>query len=571
MDKISEALLNEFSAEFACQTLPEQDRFEHFAAWLTVRRHYSETTFNPGDLVVGQNGNDTGIDAVAIIVNNNLVTDVDTIADLLTINGYLDVTFVFVQAERSPHFETAKIGQFGFGVRDFFGPGKLKRNEAVQQYVEIMNAVFSHSAKFRPANPNCHMYYVTTGMWNNDHNLQARADTEVADLRTTGLFDKVDFQPVGADLIQKLYRQTKNTISREFIFDKKTVVPEVQGVKEAYLGFLPARDFIKLIEDEDGSIIKSLFFENIRDWQGYNDINTEVQETLSKFGDRFIIMNNGVTIIARTLQTTGDKFSMSDFQIVNGCQTSHVLHDNKDLLTDAVRVPFRLICTQDEGVIESIIRATNRQTDVRENQFFAMKDFAKKLEAYFKTFPVENRLYYERRTHQYDSEGIEKSRIIVHDNLVRAVGAIFLGQPHITTKDFRALSARVGKEMFVDTDKLEPYYVAGSALYRLERLFNSKKIDGKYKAARYQILLAARVLLDGKPLPYMNSNEMAKRCTAMFSSFWNEDIAEKLFLNAIAAVVQLAGSNWTRDSIRTETLARSILAIGNPSIKSTHP
>ena len=142
MDKVTEGFLSEFSTQFGIAGLPEKDRFEHFAAWLTARRHYSDATFSPADLVTGSGG-DTGIDAVAIIVNNDLVTDVDTVEDLLALNGYLDVTFVFVQAGRSAHFESAKIGQLGFGVKDFFGEGKLPRNDAIKNFAEIMDALFT--------------------------------------------------------------------------------------------------------------------------------------------------------------------------------------------------------------------------------------------------------------------------------------------------------------------------------------------------------------------------------------------------------------------------------------------
>lgn len=125
---------------------------------------------------------------------------------------------------------------------------------------------------------------------------------------------------------------------------------------------------MKLVCDEDGEIIKSLFYENVRDWIGYNQINKEIQQTPENAGkDRFVLMNNGVTVISRTLQPTGDKFLVGDFQIVNGCQTTHVLYDNINMLDDSVRIPFRLITTQDESVIESIIRATNRQTEVRDD------------------------------------------------------------------------------------------------------------------------------------------------------------------------------------------------------------
>jgi AIPR protein len=192
--------------------------------------------------------------------------------------------------------------------------------------------------------------------------------------------------------------------------------------------------------------------------------------------DRFVLMNNGITIIARSLLTTGDKFTMGDFQIVNGCQTSNVLYDNRGMLTDVVRIPIRIIWTTDDAVAESVIKATNRQTEVKQEQFFALKDFSKKLEAFFKSFDVSKRLYYERRTHQYDSSNIEKTRIIVHKYLVRAVGAMFFQEPHRTTRSYKSLSARVGRDMFMTSDKPEPYYVAGFALHKLNSSFNTAKL-----------------------------------------------------------------------------------------------
>jgi hypothetical protein len=54
-----------------------------------------------------------------------------------------------------------------------------------------------------------------------------------------------------------------------------------------------------------------------------------------------------------------------------------VLVENEAAVDDTVMIPLRLISTQDEGVIESIIRATNRQTEVKKEQFFAVTEFAK--------------------------------------------------------------------------------------------------------------------------------------------------------------------------------------------------
>jgi hypothetical protein len=88
------------------------------------------------------------MDGIAFIVNNALVTDVDQIADLLEVNKYLEVSFVFVQAKRSSGFKMAEVGQLGFGVSDFFGKGTLPKNAAVKAAAEIMNELFSNSSKF---------------------------------------------------------------------------------------------------------------------------------------------------------------------------------------------------------------------------------------------------------------------------------------------------------------------------------------------------------------------------------------------------------------------------------------
>lgn len=118
MDRISESLLNEFSKEHNVSNLPEDKRFEHFASYITIGRHYSET-FDTDDVVTGS-GSDTGIDGIAIIVNGSLVTDVENLEEQVKKSGHLDATFILVQAERSASFSAAKIGEFGYGVSDFF-------------------------------------------------------------------------------------------------------------------------------------------------------------------------------------------------------------------------------------------------------------------------------------------------------------------------------------------------------------------------------------------------------------------------------------------------------------------
>jgi AIPR protein len=79
---------------------------------------------------------------------------------------------------------------------------------------------------------------------------------------------------------------------------------------------------------------------------------------------------------------TGSNFTIEDFQIVNGCQTSNVIFDERKILDDSMMIPLRLIWTTDDDVIESVVFATNQQTELKPEQLYARTEFAKTLIKY---------------------------------------------------------------------------------------------------------------------------------------------------------------------------------------------
>lgn len=566
MDRVTKTLLDEFVADNGLDTLPEDRAFEHFCGSLITSAHYSES-FPSEDISVGS-GADCGIDCVAIIVNGSLVTNPEEVEDLASTNNYLDATFVFVQAERSSAFEAAKIGQFGFGVQDFFSdPPKMPQNESVKLCVRIANELFNRSSKFK-GNPQCFLYYATTGRWIGDQNLTVRKDAVVKDLLDLNMFRRVQFDCVDADKIQALYRQSKNSVRAEITFAQKTTLPDLQGVTQAYLGILPAMEFLKLVENENQEIIKSIFYDNVRDWQEWNLVNTGMRETLEDPAKRryFPLLNNGVTIVARQVSPTGNRILVEDYQVVNGCQTTHVLHEMRANLSDDVFVPVRLIATQDADIRNSILKATNRQTQVPDEQLFAAADFPKKLESYFPTFDAKKRLYYERRSRQYaGTAGIEKVRVIDMRTLVRAFASIFLELPHRTTRNYAGLLKQIGVTIFHKDHRLEPYYVASYAHYRLESLFRKQILPADLKPARYHILLAFRLLHDPAALPTFNSHEMERACDTFMALLWDEDRSRQIFEQAAEHVKAVAAGDLQRDNIRTEPFTDKLVRRFRPA------
>ena len=107
-------------------------------------------------------------------------------------------------------------------------------------------------------------------------------------------------------------------------------MPDVDKVTESYLCLIPFSEFKKLIIDENGDIIDSVFYDNIRAYQGENSVNNAIAQSLKNGEiDLFTAMNNGITVIARNMKTTGNNIHLVDYQIVNGCQTCNVLQRNQ--------------------------------------------------------------------------------------------------------------------------------------------------------------------------------------------------------------------------------------------------
>lgn len=571
MDRITESFLGEFVDRHELSDLPVNEQFEHFASFVSVRRHYNGESFDTGAIHTG-GGGDLGIDGLAILVNGSLVTDVDSLNDHADISGHFDATFVFVQADRGSSFEGKKLSDFGFGVKDFFDPKpKLARNVSISSSAEIMDALYKNGAKFRPGNPVCRLYYVTTGTWSGDGDLEARRRTVEDDLRSLQIFREVQFVCIGAEELQQLYRQTKNAIIREFTFSQKTLLPDIDGVSEAYIGFLPFDEFIKIIQDDSGEILGSLFLENVRDWQQYTTpVNDEIRQTIiSDHSDRFVLMNNGITMIARNLRPLRrDTMQIEDFQIVNGCQTTNVLFDQKTEAGNNIHVPIRLIATQDEAVIKAIVRGTNRQTKVEDDQFFALTDFADQLEDFFETYPEPHRVYYERRSGQYARQSIHNTRIVPHRSLVKLVSSMFMEVPHQATRRYTSLRDSVGRDIFTKGQKLEMYYVSAFAGYKLDVNFRTARIQKRLRPARFHILLAMRYLANPDPLPSRNSREMESYCKKINDRLWDNAKADDLCAKAATLIEEVADANFKRDDsgdfssddIRSQLFTERLLA-----------
>jgi hypothetical protein len=506
MDIVTKNLMSTFRSD---QGFPEDIDtpilFEHFANFCVVSKEHSDE-FEVQDIHVA-GGDDLQLDGVAVIVNGVLVDSTEEIDDLAQTNKYIDASFVFAQAKTGADFSGSEISNMFYGLRDLFSDTpKLPRNESLSAKEALIRNVYSKSAQFKHGNPRISIYYVTTGKWQEDPKLVGRINNELSTLEEMNIFRApLVFTPVDARTLQGFFNRAQNALTKTFKFATKVTLPAMEGVKEAYLGYISASDYISMITDEDGDLLRGLFYENVRDFQGDNLVNLEIAQTLEDGAKgAFVLLNNGITIVAEELASTGDQFTLSGFQVVNGCQTSHVLFNNRDQVTEDVYLPLKIVAAPQPDLRNQIIKATNRQTMVKTEELSALTDFQKTLEQYYQAIPSDHRLFYERRSQQFrGTPGIEKIRVVTISNQIRSFASMFLNRPHQASRYYGTLLKDIESSIFREGHPPIAYYAGAYALFRIESFMRRHLIDGRYRVFKYHLLGIVRMLAMGSDAPQM--------------------------------------------------------------------
>jgi len=111
-----------------------------------------------------------------------------------------------------------------------------------------------------------------------------------------------------------------------------------------------------------------LFDRNVRLFLGARKggVNAGIHDTIASESDRpnFWAYNNGVTFVCDTYGLKNGQLHLTNFSIVNGCQTTVSISNSSPSAVRKVRVLARFIAAP-ERAIDSIIRYTNSQNPIR--------------------------------------------------------------------------------------------------------------------------------------------------------------------------------------------------------------
>lgn len=572
MNKIIENFLNMHKKEYSIESWDNTKAFEHFINRCLINKYITER-FDPQ--VIMTDDGEIGIDGIAICVNDKLVTTKEELESIHNQEHQLDIKFIFIQSKTSEKFESGEIGTFAYGVKNFFAPDteRANTNEKIENLISIKDKIYELSIDMKYA-PVLELYYVSCGTWNDTTNLNYRINNEVKELKNTQNFSNVYFYSYDSERIVTAYKELKKKITKSITMEKKVTFPITKGVKQSFLGLVKCKEFIKILEDNDGNMLKNIFEDNVRDFQGYNTVNSEIEKTINDPEDqeRFGILNNGITIVSKSINVVGDQINIYDYQIVNGCQTSYVLYDNRDKLSNQSYIMLKLIEVTDNDVLDRVIYTTNRQTEVKPEAFIATNRFHKRLQDYYDCIEPDYKLYYERRSKQFDlDDTVSKNKVVTLTTQIKSYLSMFLNEPHSTHRYYGELLNAYKNRIFLDTDDCEPYFCAAYFSYYIDEKIRIGKIDKRYKIYKFHIICAMRALIAGSTVVFGKRKQQIKICKLLWDVIKDPIKMDRYLKSAITCLDSALEACFDIDinyKYRSKEVTNSIINFANLCAKS---
>lgn len=565
-------MLNDFVSRFELSADSIDIQFEKFLNYCLLNEDY----YDSFDFDKVATGKCLGIDGLAIALGGVIVDDLKA-AEAFT-KAQFEVEFIFVQAKTSRKFNFGDFLKFISTVKIFFGEDNSAIPPELKTPYEIKNLIYSRASKLRNL-PKLKVVYGYTGEFDlAETGLEPQIDSEIQQIRDIPYkFSEVSWRVYDGGEIEDLYREAHNEILHKISFQRHIALPTINGVKSTYLGVIKCIDFVSLITKHNGEINKGLFVGNVRDFLGArNPVNSEIERTLntSDEKERFAILNNGVTIVAKKVTPSGDTFELSQFQIVNGCQTSHVLFNNSSLLNDEMYLSVKLIETSDLDISGSIIATTNSQSQVTKEALATIRPYHRRLEDFFNAMRSTGyEYYYERRPHQYDDySGITQKQIVSAPGLIKSYISVVLEEPHKVHYYYGQLlqeyNKNEGSELFSEDDHPGLYFLSHHIASKIK-----EKVDRNRGLRNWLFHLALLIkkqtasrLKKGKAISDKSFLEILKDIDAEFDDAYSR----------AASIIQGARlePNANRLPGTTKSLIKNLMASGttrNPTIVNKKP
>ena len=462
------------AAEYKADNYPklsDDDAFERFAVDLLLKKYGADPADIERGLVSGTK--DGGIDGFYLFLNRSEAVHPDSprlsrsrnALSGLQIGVALDV--VIVQNKKEKNWDTNVFPKIESALRAIFDD---RQTEADLRAFPLNDDTIEKALTWRKLRSKLamlvpvvrfHVYYASLAK---QANVDSYMTTKANQLRSwlttnlpTGSTTSVEY--VGdAELVTRL-RDSTDYLAKLVL----TKLPVREA--KALVGLVSLKDYLSFIRYERTTVIREeMFAANVRDYAGSNvRVNDAIGKTLAEDSDSlFWWLNNGITVIADKMDNPLElEWVLTNPLIVNGLQTSHVIHERslaeeitKKRLKQSILV--RVITESDPEVREAIIGGTNNQTAIASLQLHANEEKQRRIEEFLRP----HGWYYERRRYQYRGVKVPASRIRNMTEMGQAVMAVRLLLPDTArARPASLLGKDTGWKRVFDPDGSEELYL----------------------------------------------------------------------------------------------------------------
>lgn len=434
------------------------DYFEFFSASQILKNQgLSDDEVDNG--IVGK-GLDGGCDSIYLFLNNLLITP-DVVEHISAPKDSI-LEMIIIQSKKTTSFGEDAVMKWKTISGNLLDLSKTTTDFTARYNADVLEAFTTFrdtytrlitsrvKLKFR-------FYYATLAS-----ELHPNVIQQAEELKDTikGLFPNavVEVTFVDSDTLFDMY----NVVIENRVNLKFADIP-ISPNQKNYIALVDLKSYFNFIVNDEGDVRKSFFDSNVRDYQGKNNVNSSISETLHRADDNdFWWLNNGVTVLASEATLVNNReLQIVNPEIVNGLQTSMEIYnyfsENREALESEKRsILLRIIVPDNEESRDQIIFATNNQTNIPKATLRVTDPIHLQIEMYFKS----RGLFYDRRKNYYKNQGRKPAEIVGVSFLAQCLITIFLKKPDYARARPSTLlnDEKTYNELYEKNNDLEVFY-----------------------------------------------------------------------------------------------------------------
>lgn len=150
-----------------------------------------------------------------------------------------------------------------------------------------------------------------------------------------------------------------------FLTNQTKIDYELQDGTQAKVYAIRAKELVKLRGIDD----RTLFYKNVRYGVGNTRVNKSIRKTILSGAQHrmFFLYHNGITLVCGTFNEDLDRrcINISNYAIINGCQSMLTFYENRDKLTDNLLVLTKIIKLDvSSPIVQDITFYANNQNSI---------------------------------------------------------------------------------------------------------------------------------------------------------------------------------------------------------------